>query len=217
MANFLSFIPLIQAAEGGYQKYPNDSGNYNSRGELVGTNYGVSAKLYEKYLGYPPTEQDMRNITKQEALNIFKQYYWDKLLADQINSQAVAETFVDMAINAGDRRAVKIMQRVLNDYFNKNLQIDGIMGPKTLGAINSVDEAQLFELYNQARENYYRSLSSFADWGRSWLRRIRILKNKFSNFFFDTQTQKVKKTNIGLVLLGIGLTIYFLTTKSNNE
>jgi len=207
MANFWNFTDTIQEAEGGYQKLPEDTGNYNSIGELVGTNHGISAKFYETVIGYPPSETDMRGITKETALQLFKHYFWDKLKADQINSQAVAETLVDMGINASPYMAAKMMQQTLNDKFGKNLQEDGLIGPKTIEAINSVDPANLFVEYNIARENYYKSLSGFSIFGNSWLRRIKLLINKHED---ELKAGGYSLLYVTLLLL-FGLGIYKIT------
>ncbi len=199
MADFEKFKNSILEAEGGYQADPDDPGNYNSRGELVGTNHGISARFYERILGYPPSVSDMRAITKEKALQLFRQYFWEPLLADQIRSQAVAETLVDHGINAGKRTAVKLMQRVLNDYFLFDLDIDGIMGSKTLNAINSSPEKQLFDAYNQARIDYYASLGN-GKWLRGWINRVNRLWNKY-------------KFGIGLAGLVTLAGIFFLTRK----
>uniref|UniRef100_UPI001F2088F0 glycosyl hydrolase 108 family protein n=1 Tax=Tenacibaculum piscium TaxID=1458515 RepID=UPI001F2088F0 len=62
MANYQTFQKKIQRAEGGYQILKTDSGNYNSLKQLVGTNFGVSAKVYERNIGRPPSIADMKNI-----------------------------------------------------------------------------------------------------------------------------------------------------------
>lgn len=178
MADFEKYKNTILEVEGGYQADPDDPGNYNSLGELVGTNHGISARFYERVLGYPPSVSDMKAITKDLALKLYKKYYWDPLLADYINSQAVAETFVDHGINAGKRTAIKIMQRVLNENFYTNLQVDGIMGNQTLRAINSSPEKELFDLYNQARINYYMSIGN-GKWIRGWINRVNRIWNKY--------------------------------------
>ncbi|MGB7841149.1 MAG: glycosyl hydrolase 108 family protein [Salinimicrobium sp.] len=168
MAYFNSYKPLLQQVEAGFQKLPKDRGNYNSRGELAGTNFGVSARFYEDILGYPPTEADMRAITKSQAEEIFKKYFWDANWGNQINSQAAANTVIDHEINAGN--GVALAQQVLNRYFGYHLSVDDAMGPNTLRAINGVNASEFVKKYNEARADYYRSLnSSFLP---VWLRRI---------------------------------------------
>jgi len=179
MANFDSFISSIQQAEGGFQKFKADKGNYNSLGQLVGTNHGISAKLYESIIGRPPSESDMRRITKSEALAIFKTRYWDKLKADYINSQAIAETLVDHGINAGVRSAGKLMQRTLNEI-GYPVKVDGVIGlGETIPAINRADEKELFSKFNKNRINFYQNLSNYSAFGHSWTSRVYALIKKF--------------------------------------
>jgi len=206
MANFNAFISHITAAEGGYQKIPSDPGNYNSRGELVGTNHGISAKTFERVYGYPPSKQDMLNITETEALNIFKRLYWNKIKGDYINSQAVAETFADHAINSGVGTAVKLMQYALQ-ALGYNVTADGIMGNQTLNAINSADAGKLFREYNDRRRIYYSGLKNFSRWGRIWFNRIRDLERKHLPFLYKHNGFVV------LFFLLFGLTLFFIKYK----
>lgn len=182
MASFNSFAPTLSVNEGGYQDIPADRGNYNSNKDLVGTNHGISAPVLERYLGYPPSVFDMKFLSYETAKNIFKSLFWDKMRASQINDQAVAETMVDHGINSSPYRATKIAQQVLNQYFGKTLDPDGILGKNTLAAINSVNPKELFVRYSHAREYYYRSLSQFAIFGHAWLNRITTIANKFQIF-----------------------------------
>lgn len=158
MAIFTAYAPLLAQVEGGFQKLANDPGNYNSRGELAGTNYGISARWYESVLGYPPSEADMRAITKSRAKRLFEIYFWNANLANSIKNQGVANTIIDHEVNAGN--GVLLTQRVLNDFFGFSLAEDDVMGPRTLAAINSVDPVDLVEKINDARLEYYEKLNS---------------------------------------------------------
>ncbi|MGE5944601.1 MAG: glycoside hydrolase family 108 protein [Flavobacteriales bacterium] len=172
MASFTLYIPLLTAAEGGYQKLAADSGNYNSRGQLVGTNHGISAPVYEAWIGRVPTEADMRSITKTVALEIMKAWYWNKMQASSINNQSIANILVDHAVNAGTGAAAKLVQEVLNDYFDFNLAVDGGIGPITISAINSAPEYQLHEALKIARKQFYENIGGgFLD---TWLDRIEM-------------------------------------------
>lgn len=178
MASYYDFHSTVAQLEGGFQKIASDPGNYNTRNELVGTNHGVSAPVYEQWLGYPPSEADMRAMSKTDAKEIFKGQYWNRLSANYINSQAVAETLVDMGINAGVGTAAKLMQRVLNDKFNMRLRVDGAIGPLSIEAINSVDATRLFQEYNDARIKYYETRSN-TEWIPIWINRVKKIANKF--------------------------------------
>lgn len=177
MASYEIFKSKIERNEGGFQKLPNDFGNYNSKNELVGTNHGVSAIVYEEIIGRPPTEAEMRAITKQEAHKIFKTRFWDKLNADFINSQKVADMLADHGINSYPTTAAKIIQRVLNKYFSFNLAIDGVIGKNTLKAINSVNDEELFIVLAQARIHAYTTYRKCDDFCHVWHNRVRYLAN----------------------------------------
>ncbi|MFY7671603.1 glycoside hydrolase family 108 protein [Tenacibaculum sp. MEBiC06402] len=179
MADFYLYKETALKFEGGYQKISSDPGNYNSKGELVGTNLGISAKVYESWIGRPPTEEDMLAITKEIATSIFKTWYWDAVRASEINSQAVAENIVDHAINAGPKSIGKIVQVVLNKYFNKSLIVDGAIGHKTVVSINEVNPTKLFQRISQYRLNYYESINN-NEWIDIWRNRVASLAKKFS-------------------------------------
>ncbi|OAB79749.1 glycoside hydrolase family 108 protein [Cochleicola gelatinilyticus] len=170
MANFNSYIPKLRNAEGGFQDNPEDAGNYNSLKVLVGTNYGISARFYETVIGRPPSRQDMLSISQANATELFRVYFWNKARANEIKSQAVADTVVDHFVNAGN--GIRLAQQVLNDNFGKNLATDNGMGPKTLAAINSVNPVDFVTLYNRERENYYRRLSNSPTFLNGWLTRL---------------------------------------------
>jgi len=212
MAQFNLFIPLVHLAEGGFQKFPSDTGNYNSLGQLVGTNKGISAPVYEAYIGYPPSEANMRSITTAIANAIYKRNYWDKLKADSIKTQEVANVIVDHGVNAGTGRAAKIAQKVLNNSFGKNLAVDGAIGNITIAAINSVNQVKLQSAIVIAREQYYRSLAnSYPEFIQGWL-------NRLKPFYEDSVQMALRyKKPIGLTfgLLVTGVTLFFLI-KTNN-
>ena len=170
MAIFDLYIPLLLQVEGGFQNNSADQGNYNSLGQLIGTFRGISARFYEQVIKRPPTVSDIKSITKQQATDIYRKYFWDALKGNQINSQAIANTVIDHHVNSG--QGVRLAQRVLNQHFHKNLQTDNSMGNLTLSALNSVNEYVFVTKYNEARADYYKSLSNSSTFLNGWLRRL---------------------------------------------
>ncbi len=179
MASYALFKPSLESAEGGYQNLKNDKGNYNSKGERVGTNFGISARFYERVIGRPPSIEDMKAITQFDAHILFKNEFWDKVKADEIQSQAVAEMIADHAINANPRVTAKIVQHTLNKYFGKQLVVDGVIGSKTLAEINAVDREKLFLRIGQERLAYYQNLDDYKYFAKSWESRVFALGRKF--------------------------------------
>lgn len=178
MANFNDFLKILQNVEGGYQKHSQDSGNYNSLGQLVGTNWGISAKTYERWIKKPPSESDMRTMLKSTAVQIYKLWYWNVMRGDSINNQSIANIIIDHGVNAGIGLAAKEVQRVLNQKFGYALAMDGTIGNQTIQAINKVNQEQLHELYMMERIDHYKSLGGvFLD---GWLTRLKsfVFKKK---------------------------------------
>lgn len=174
MASFKAYLPILENVERGFQKKANDYGNYNSLGQLVGTNYGISAKTYEAWIGFPPTENDMRSMPKDVAIEIFYRWYWLKMKGNDFVNQSVANIIIDHGINAGVVTAIKLLQNVLNSKFYKNIAVDGIIGSQTINATNSVNQEQLHEAIKVARELYYKSI------GGSFLS---VWKDRLTRFF----------------------------------
>lgn len=172
MANFRAAVYHVLALEGGFSLHPDDRGNYNSRGHLVGTNRGISAPLMEDLLRMAPSRQDMQAITEEEAEAIYMVKFWIPIRGKQINEQRLANVLLDGAVNHGRGLGVRLMQRVLN------VAQDGIVGPQTLSALNkhrNVDELVID--YLEARKVIYKGDSSSPSFLRGWLRRLENFMN----------------------------------------
>lgn len=113
--------------------------NVHDRGGI--TKYGISFKFL-KSVNPKATREDIENLTKQQAKDLYKTYFWDKVKADKIKSYPIASQLFDIAVNSGVSCAVRLIQQACN-YFNCNLIVDGIIGNKTINAINSLDEVLL--------------------------------------------------------------------------
>jgi len=134
--NFDEIIERVIEHEGGYINDPDDAG-----GE---TNYGITKRFY-------PT-LDIKNLTKEQAKDIYKKDYWDKNRVEEL-PENLWHIFFDMCINQGRGTAVKILQRAANSK-GKNLKVDGGMGPATLKAIEHIE----LERVRAYRVKYYADL-----------------------------------------------------------
>jgi lysozyme family protein len=123
--------------EGGYVNNPNDSG-----GE---TNFGITKRTYPNL--------DIENLTRSEAVGIYKKDFWDKYNFDKIRNFDVAQKLFDMSVNMGHKQAVKLLQQA-----HGGLHVDGIMGTITFGEINQGRPEQLLEKFREKIANFYREL-----------------------------------------------------------
>ena len=164
MANAELMVPFIKKWEGGYVNDPDDSGGCTMAGITIGT--------YRKYYGSKKTCTDLRFITPKEWLHIFKKGYWDKMKADQIENQSVAQLCVDMCWGSGPITSIKKIQSALG------LKADGIVGPITLGALNSDPERVFYILWNM-RKSWLEKIALKGNnkkFLRGWLNRLNDIK-----------------------------------------
>lgn len=145
---------IVIGFEGGYVNNPNDPG-----GE---TKYGISKKAYP-YL-------DIKNLTIEQAKEIYKKDYWDRCKCDFI-PDALSLAVFDFAVNSGQNRAVRYLQRAAR------ITIDGVAGNQTIGACNRIPTKYILEEYIKARLLYLRGLKTFKYFGNGWTARVMLVKN----------------------------------------
>jgi lysozyme family protein len=144
-----------------YSDSPQDAGNFNSAGQLVGTMRSISAPAWEAWTGSTPSAADMQSITVQQAYDFYKAKIWDAVKGDEIKSQIIAEMLADMKSSAGGN-GVKQIQKALG------ITQDGGAGPQTIEAINAADSAELYEKFRTNMLDYYQSLGGY--WQAGWAR-----------------------------------------------
>ena len=149
-------------------KYTN---NKNDRGHS--TKYGITLATWKK-VGYDKNSdgvinaEDVKLLTEEDYNRVFKRNYWDACKADQINNQSVANLLVDFAYNSGVSRAITYLQITLG------ITADGIIGNKTLFAVNKTNGKILFEQFKKVRKCYLKSIAKGTqkDFFKGWLRRL---------------------------------------------
>lgn len=135
MAKAELLFPKILGWEGGFVNDPNDKGGATNMGVTISTWKSVG---YDKDGDGDIDEQDIRLLSKEDAFKVFKTFYWDKLKADLIKSQSIANTLVDWFWGSG-KWAVIHVQRILG------ITDDGVFGTQTLNAINNYpNQEELF-------------------------------------------------------------------------
>lgn len=167
MAKFDIAIPHVLAWEGGYVNHPSDPGGETNRGITDRLDGNVDGLVDIDGDGYG--DIDIKALTEDEAKQVYKLRFWDKMLGDKIESQHIANILLDGYVNCGSN-GIKIMQRILN------IKEDGIFGPKTLEALNTADEIILYNKYKQARKDYYINLAerkpALKVFLKGWINRI---------------------------------------------
>jgi lysozyme family protein len=143
--------------EGGYVNHPADPGGM--------TNLGVTKRVWEEWTGKPATEADMRSLTPEMVGPLYKKRYWDVVRGDDLPS-GVDFCVFDCAVNAGPGRASKFLQQAVG------VLADGQIGPMTIAAVTAKPADEVIQAFCDLREAHFKSLSTFATFGKGWMNRL---------------------------------------------
>lgn len=140
---FSRAIEVILKNEGGYINDPKDLG-----GE---TKFGISKRSYPHL--------DIKNLTREQAIQIYRQDWWQRYNYENIKDEQLAIKVFDFAINMGAIPAHRLLQESVNFISGRNLDVDGIIGPLSLNAINQFpDQKRLLSTLQFHAARYYHSL-----------------------------------------------------------
>jgi lysozyme family protein len=147
---------IIDNIEGGFVNHPKDPGG--------ATNMGITQRVARSY-GY---DGDMRHLPREKALDIYFRGYWQGKIMDRL-PPCLAIHVYDTTINSGYSQAVKILQRAVG------VNADGIVGPKTLQAVESVPTSEAILKFNIERMYFYSGLANYGTFKRGWKNRLLLL------------------------------------------
>ncbi|MBV3619395.1 glycoside hydrolase family 108 protein [Bacteroides xylanisolvens] len=166
MANIKVLVPFILSWEGGFVNDPDDKGGATNKGVTIATWKKVG---YDKDGDGDIDVDDLRLLSPADMEKcVLKPHYWDRCQADAIQSQDIANILVDWVWASG-AWGIKYTQEVLG------INADGIVGPKTIAAINAANPEELFHKIWNRREQHFRACASKpgqAKFLKGWLRRL---------------------------------------------
>ena len=188
MAKIDILAPFILSFEGGYVNDPHDPGGATNRGVTIATWRQVG---YDKDGDGDIDVADLKLITPADAVNrVMKPHYWDRWQADRIKSQSVANLVVDWVWASG-KYGITGVQKLLG------VKEDGIVGEKTLAALNAQDPRALFDHIHRARARFIEDViarrPTSAKYRAGWLRRLDYIR--FGSLVYNPQPPKVVSFN----------------------
>ncbi|HLP30542.1 MAG TPA: glycosyl hydrolase 108 family protein [Geothrix sp.] len=136
--------------EGGYTNHPADPGG--------ATNFGIIQRELDRWNGSHPElnfPADVRDLTPQLAETIYRTNYWRW---DGLADAPLAIKLFDIGVNCGTGTSVKLLQRAINKLLPKPIDVDGQLGPTTLGAANAQNPAALMAALCQTQREYYQAI-----------------------------------------------------------
>ena len=123
---FDEIIERVLEHEGGLVDDKDDPGGL--------TNLGISQRAYP--------DEDIRGLTIERAKELYKRDYWDRFKTGFLPTR-LRHIYVDMCINMGGNRAIKILQEACNSKNSYKIDIDGGIGKDTIKAASNVEDFRL--------------------------------------------------------------------------
>lgn len=171
---FLDAVNYVLDHERGYVNHPNDPGGP--------TNMGITWETLARWRGVHRNRispEDVRNMSRDEAIAIYDAMYWDAVRADRL-PPALAYAAFDFAVNSGPVRAVKELQKLVGT------RADGIIGGHTMRRIHAVnDRESLVNRYLDARLAFMKRIRHrktgerlWDTFGRGWGKRVADVRRR---------------------------------------
>lgn len=112
---------------------------------------GISRRSNPGWLGWEMIDNGHTPPVSIVA-DLYRERYWTPLRLSEVAHEGVAQSMFIFAVHAGTKTAATIAQIVLG------ATPDGVVGPKTLSAINAADPALLLSNYTLAQIARYRDI-----------------------------------------------------------
>jgi lysozyme family protein len=160
----------------------------NVTGDRGGETYmGVARNLHPNWKGWKIIDaykekvvriKHNTKINNDELSQLVKEFYrktfYKVYRIENIKNSSLQEIIFDWCVNSGHWGSQGV-QRVLNQHFDHDLKLDGIIGNITIAAINHCLPQTLFDVIKIARIRYYHAIAKNGQnykFLKGWLKRI---------------------------------------------
>lgn len=116
-------IDSILRREGGFVDRASDRGGP--------TNMGITVGTLALFRDHPVTPSDIRTLSEVEARLIYQRDFIVRPGFERIFNMALRALAVDMAVNHGPGKAIRLLQRSVG------VKEDGVIGDETIAAVNA--------------------------------------------------------------------------------
>lgn len=171
-SNFTSAMEVVFKHEGGYVNDPNDPG-----GE---TNMGITKSTLDRaYNQGIVSHNSSRDLTQEEAAEIYRKFYWEPSNADKM-PEPLATIYFDTVVLCGQGRGGILLQRALNNM-GQSVIVDGAVGPQTLESLNAQlqtpeDVANFCNMFCDLRQEFHNSDVNAKYYLAGWTNRVNELR-----------------------------------------
>lgn len=158
--SFDSALEFVLGFEGGFSDHPRDPGGR--------TNMGITQRTLDAARKAHPgwnLPADVATLRRPQAGSIYREEYWDAVHGDQL-PPGVALMVFDAAVNQGPARAKRWLQQAAG------VTADGVIGPKTLEAVDESSSLALIREIATLRAMAYFETGNMRTFGKGWMRRL---------------------------------------------
>ena len=156
--NFDDALAHVLRFEGGYSDHPSDPGG--------ATNLGITKADLERFRGHAVTKAEVKALTKDEAAEIYRRYYWAAAACNQL-PEGIDLAVFDCAVNQGIGRASRYLREAAAVVLN------GPIGGNPIAAATAAKPDALLTEYMARRIQGYVLLQKlFKVFGLGWSRRL---------------------------------------------
>jgi lysozyme family protein len=166
-ARFARCAGFVLRMEGGFSNRADDPGGP--------TNLGVTIPTLTAFRGHPVSVADIKALTPEMVLPLYREMYWAKVLGDLLPA-GVDLCLLDSAINLSPTKAARLLQRALG------LTQDGLIGPRTIGAVNKANLSDLIDRISACRLAYYQALPTWDEFGLGWSNRVNAVRAEAKSY-----------------------------------
>ena len=157
---FKEVLQKVLELEGGLKLHRNPT-------EQAETYAGIYRKAHPEWEGW-------RYIDKGEMppFELVERFYYENFYKpfEEIENERIKNLLFETSVNLGIRQTVKLAQKILG------LPVDGILGPRTLSVLNSVNPEEFIKDFTLTRIAFYTALANknpkrYALYLRGWINR----------------------------------------------
>ena len=174
-AAFAKSIDFLLKWEGGYVDHPNDKGGPTNRGITIPVLKVAYAQGIVKHCV-------IKDLTKEEAMAIYKVNYWNRHGWNEL-AWPVCAACLDISVNHGTRGWALIVQRACNKL-GAGLVVDGKYGAKSKAALWGLAKREpkgLALAICDAKQDYYNRIvagdESQKVFLKGWMNRVNALRS----------------------------------------
>ena len=163
-----------------YKKLAEREGGYTDGNNQIDdepTNMGITQSTMNSYAAHHPESNmpsDVKNLTPEQAREIYKTEYWDNTNIPQINNPRIRNAVFDMCVMSGPIIPTKTIQRTLNEQMHTELPETGHLGKQTITALNAIPDSKINDFMKSLIDNRMQSLQTMPNWPtarRGWTAR----------------------------------------------